>query len=238
MSPQPTRALLSHDTQTITVLKQAWTERLRPILVINKIDRIITELRLAPIEAHHHLVQLVEQVNAVMGSFFAAERLDDHERWQAGREARLQSKKQHAQDDLANQANSSTQTNGHVASTENEDELYVDETDDEDIYFAPELGNVIFASAVDGWAFRLDQFAHLHSVRLGIQADRLRRVLWGDFYLDPKSKRVVSRKYLAQTKKSLKPLFVQFVLENIWAVYDCVILNPSVLVRCFRVSGV
>jgi ribosome assembly protein 1 len=49
-------------------------------------------------------------------------------------------------------------------------------------------------------------------------------VLWGDFYLDPKTKRVVSHKHLRG--RSLKPLFVQFVLENIWAVYDAVLLNP------------
>ncbi|EEB90252.1 hypothetical protein MPER_11558 [Moniliophthora perniciosa FA553] len=38
-------------TQTIAVLKQAWQDRLRPILVVNKFDRLITELQLAPVEA-------------------------------------------------------------------------------------------------------------------------------------------------------------------------------------------
>ncbi|KAJ7707159.1 hypothetical protein B0H16DRAFT_1633972, partial [Mycena metata] len=39
-------------TQTIAVLRQAWLDRLRPILVINKFDRLITELQLAPVEAY------------------------------------------------------------------------------------------------------------------------------------------------------------------------------------------
>ena len=68
-------------------MKQSWNEKLKPILVINKIDRLITELKLAPIEAHHHLVRLVEQVNAVIGSFYANERLEAQEKWEARRSA-------------------------------------------------------------------------------------------------------------------------------------------------------
>jgi ribosome assembly protein 1 len=30
----------------------------------------------------------------------------------------------------------------------------MEELDDSDIYFDPAVGNVIFASAIDGWAFR------------------------------------------------------------------------------------
>ena len=202
-------------------MKQAWTEQLKPILVINKIDRLITELRLAPIEAHHHLIQLVEQVNAVMGGFFASERLDDEERWHEERAKRLSAKKEATADLMTEQAN---QANGTETPTEADNEQSrFDERDDEDIYFAPETGNVIFASAVDGWAFRINNFSQLHARRLGIKEANLRQVLWGDFYLDPKNKRVLARKHLA--KRNLKPMFVQFVLENIWAIYENVTLE-------------
>lgn len=197
--------------QTITVLRQAWQDRLRPILVINKFDRLVTELKLAPIEAYHHLSQLIEQVNAVMGSFFAGERMEDDLRWREERERRLAEKKE----SLANEVD---------AVVNDADEFQ--EKDDEDIYFAPEKGNVIFASAVDGWGFRVGKFAHLYAVKLGMKETILRTVLWGDFYLDPKTKRVISHKHLRG--RPLKPLFVQFVLENIWAVYDAVALNPYV----------
>ncbi|KAI0826878.1 translation elongation factor 2 [Trametes gibbosa] len=197
-------------TQTITVLRQAWQDRLRPILVINKFDRLITELRLSPIEAYHHLAQLIEQVNAVMGSFFASERMEDDLRWREEREKRLAAKKE----SYAEQ----------IDATVNEEDEY-QEKDDEDIYFAPERGNVVFASAVDGWGFRIGKFAHLYAVKLGIKEANLRTVLWGDFYLDPKTKRVISYKHLRG--RSLKPLFVQFVLDNIWAVYDAVVTNPN-----------
>ncbi|KAH8104488.1 translation elongation factor 2 [Cristinia sonorae] len=197
-------------TQTITVLHQAWQDRLKPILVINKFDRLITELKLAPVEAYHHLVQLIEQVNAVMGSFFAGERMGDDLRWREERERRLAEKRE----TLAEEVD---------AIVNDADEFQ--EKDDEDIYFAPEKGNVIFASAMDGWGFRVGKFAHLYAVKLKMKEANLRQVLWGDFYLDPKTKRVISHKHLRG--RTLKPLFVQFVLENIWAVYDAVSLNPD-----------
>lgn len=203
-------------------------ERLKPILVINKLDRIITELKLAPIEAHHHLTQLVEQVNAVMGSFHASERMEDDLRWREERARRLAQKKEKQQEQAVGQANvdaeaSTSSSNGNTANEEEDDGEIYEEKDDEDIYFAPEQGNVIFASAIDGWAFRISQFAQIHAKRLGIKETNLRQVLWGDFYLDPKTKRVLGRKHLG--KRSLKPMFVQFVLENLWQVYDSVIMN-------------
>ncbi|TFY69537.1 hypothetical protein EVJ58_g334 [Rhodofomes roseus] len=196
--------------QTITVLRQAWQDRLRPVLVINKFDRLITELKLSPLEAYQHLSQLIEQVNAVMGSFFASERMEDDLRWREERERRLKEKKEsHAEE---------------VDAAINEADDF-QERDDEDIYFAPEKGNVIFASAIAGWGFRIGKFAHLYAVKLGIKEAKLRTVLWGDFYLDPKTKRVISHKHLRG--RALKPLFVQFILDNIWAVYDAVLINPN-----------
>ena len=52
----------------------------------------------------------------------------------------------------------------------------------------------------------------------------MRRALWGDYYFDPKTKKAIGSKHLAG--RPLKPIFVKFVLENIWAVYDAVVLNP------------
>lgn len=189
-------------TQTIAVLRQAWMDKLKPLLVINKMDRLITELKLSPSEAYHHISQLIEQVNAVMGSFYASERMEDDLRWREEREKRLAARKEQQGEDL------------------DDDEEY-EEKEDEDIYFAPDRGNVLFASAIDGWAFRLGKFARLYAEKLKIKEGNLRRVLWGDWYLDPKTKRVAGRKKLAG--RNLKPMFVQFVLENIWRVYDTVL---------------
>lgn len=48
--------------QTHVVLRQAWLENIRPCLVLNKIDRLITELKYSPAEAHFHLQQILEKV--------------------------------------------------------------------------------------------------------------------------------------------------------------------------------
>ena len=39
-------------TQTIAVLRQAWVERVQPCLVLNKIDRLITDLMVNPLSNH------------------------------------------------------------------------------------------------------------------------------------------------------------------------------------------
>ncbi|ORY32585.1 translation elongation factor 2 [Naematelia encephala] len=211
-------------TQTVAVLRQAWIDRLRPLLVINKMDRLITELKLSPSEAYHHLSQLIEQVNAVMGSFYASERMEDDLRWREERERRLARR---------------LERQGDVLDDTGEDEATTyEEKEDEDLYFAPERGNVLFASAIDGWAFRLGKFARLYAEKLGIKEVNLRRVLWGDWYLDPKTKRVLGRKRLAG--RNLKPMFVQFVLENIWRVYNTVLgdYNPDAVTKIVNALSV
>ncbi|KAF2733593.1 elongation factor 2 [Polyplosphaeria fusca] len=200
-------------SQTVTVLRQTWIEKLKPLLVINKMDRLITELKMSPGEAYVHLSKLLQQVNAVMGSFYQGERMDDDLRWRERMEEKLNA----AADERETAGPSSVVENGDSIDTTNTPAEY-EEMDDEDIYFAPENNNVIFSSAIDGWAFTVKQFAGLYERKLGIKRSVLEKVLWGDFYLDPKSKRVLGPKHLKG--RNLKPMFVQLVLENIWAVYE------------------
>ncbi|KAI5807147.1 P-loop containing nucleoside triphosphate hydrolase protein [Geopyxis carbonaria] len=205
-------------SQTVTVLRQSWIEHIKPILVINKLDRLITELQLSPEEAFDRLLKLVEQVNAVMGSFFAGERMEEDLRWREKLEERIAAAKENQADVEVPGSESDTGVN---TPAENEFE----EKDDEDIYFAPEKHNVIFASAYDGWAFTIRQFAGIFEKKLGFKKSLLEKVLWGKFYFDPKSKRVLSEKHLKGRK--LKPMFVQLVLDNIWAVYQSTVLNKD-----------
>jgi len=199
-------------SQTVTVLRQTWIEKLKPLLVINKMDRLITELKMSPGEAHTHLSKLLEQVNAVMGSFYQGERMEDDLRWREKMEERL-----NAASEKTDTRSSSMAESGDGIDMTNTPAEY-EEKDDEDIYFAPEKNNVIFGSAIDGWAFTVRQFASLYEKKLGIKRSILEKVLWGDFYLDPKTKRVLSSKHLKG--RHLKPMFVQLVLDNVWAVYE------------------
>ncbi|KAK4994972.1 Cytoplasmic GTPase/eEF2-like protein (ribosomal biogenesis) [Elasticomyces elasticus] len=213
-------------SQTVTVLRQTWVEKLKPLLVINKMDRLITELKMSPGEAYTHLGRLIEQVNAVMGSFFQGERMEDDLRWRERVEERVRAAKAQTEaQDTTNGADSARQPKQSSEIRQDEDGVVMsstpaeyEEKDDEDIYFAPENNNVIFSSAIDGWAFTPRQFAGLYEKKLGIKRSVLEKVLWGDFYLEPKTKRVLGSKHLKG--RHLKPMFVQLVLENIWAVYE------------------
>lgn len=206
-------------SQTVTVLRQTWVEHLKPLLVINKVDRLITELRMTAGEAYIHLSKLLEQVNAVIGSFFQGERMEEDLQWRERVEEKVAAaaakEKEKAERKAARSTLSSQQTDSITTSgTDGEFE----ERDDEDLYFAPEKNNVIFSSAVDGWAFTVRQFASLYEKKLGLKRSVLEKVLWGDFYLEPKTKRVLGSKHLRG--RALKPMFVQLVLDNIWAVYE------------------
>ncbi|EAY10365.1 Elongation factor Tu GTP binding domain containing protein [Trichomonas vaginalis G3] len=50
--------------QTELVLRCAFNNNLKPILVINKVDRLFTELDLSPEDAELHLEQLLQEINA------------------------------------------------------------------------------------------------------------------------------------------------------------------------------
>jgi len=50
--------------QTETVLKQALRERVKPILFINKVDRLIRELKLTPEQMQERFVKIINEVNA------------------------------------------------------------------------------------------------------------------------------------------------------------------------------
>ncbi|XP_056115098.1 elongation factor-like GTPase 1 [Rhinichthys klamathensis goyatoka] len=185
--------------QTQVVLRQAWLENIRPVLVINKIDRLIVELKLTSQEAYAHLQKILEQVNAVTGTLFTSKVLEER----AEKNAEAQS-----------------------SCTENDsgDQVYdwsagLEETDDSDLYFSPDRGNVVFASAIDGWGFRIHQFAEMYSQRMGIRFWVLLKTLWGDFYLNAKAKKIMK----GAQSKGKKPLFVQLVLDNIWSMYDAVV---------------
>lgn len=62
--------------QTNTVLRQALSERVKPVLVLNKIDRAILEQKLEPEELYARLCRTIESVNAVI-SIYSDEKLGE-----------------------------------------------------------------------------------------------------------------------------------------------------------------
>ncbi|KAJ3808074.1 translation elongation factor 2 [Lentinula aff. lateritia] len=182
-------------TQTTSLLRQAYQDQLTPILVLNKIDRMIMELKLTPEEAYERLARVVEDVNVVMGGLWGGERMKKAD----------------------NDTDTGVDAAGGVTTKD-------DEEDDSGIYFDPAQGNVIFASAIDSWGFRPSHFARIFARKLFAEQINLKKVMWGEWYFDTKSKRVVGAK---GKRPGMKTLFVQIVLENLWQVYDAVIGNPN-----------
>ena len=56
-------------SQTETVLRQALQERIMPVLMINKMDRAIVELKLEPEECYQNFARIVESVNVFISSY-------------------------------------------------------------------------------------------------------------------------------------------------------------------------
>nr|KYP40710.1 Elongation factor 2 [Cajanus cajan] len=127
--------------QTHAVLRQCWIERLTPCLVLNKLDRLITELKLTPSEAYTRLSRIVHEVNGIVSAYKSEKYLSDVDSLLAG------------------------------ASTS----------------------------------------------ELGASVNALQRALWGAKFYNPKTKMIVGKKGVGANKK---PMFVQFVLEPLWQVYQ------------------
>ncbi len=187
--------------QTVTVLRAALEHAVRPVLVLNKIDRLFVELSLSPMEAYRHIQMVIEQVNVIMGVREVEQMME---------EATLR--------DGAQEQSSSDWTL---------DESVTKGGRTESGFFSPELGNVAFASAVDGWAFRITDFAKIFFQSVfGISERVLQRTLWGDYYLQQKTKRI-ARKKASEVSTKAEPMFSKFIMASIHAVYDGVLSTQN-----------
>lgn len=63
-------------TQTTTVLRQALQDRVRPVLVINKMDRLLFELKIPPEEVYLKLLKMINDVNQLIQDYQT-----DENRW-------------------------------------------------------------------------------------------------------------------------------------------------------------
>jgi len=56
-------------TQTETVVRQALEEKVKPVLYINKLDRLVKELRLSPQEVQNRLLQIIQDFNKLIEEY-------------------------------------------------------------------------------------------------------------------------------------------------------------------------
>ena len=174
--------------QTHAVVRQALGEKVKLCLVINKIDRLIGELKMSSTEAYQRLLTIVHDVNGVVSAFTSEKYIES------------QDENQEVDFDPAN------------------------EVDDDHFLFSPSKGNVAFACALEGWAFRLNDFAKMYARKLSCKAESLQKALWGKYTYNSKSKKVTKIKASEEHKK---PMFVQMVLDPIWQSYQILDLNEN-----------
>ena len=179
--------------QTHAVLRQCWIEKLSPCLVLNKIDRLICELRLSPLEAYTRLLRIVHEVNGIVSGYKSEKYLSDVDSVLAG-------------------------SLGEAGSGGGDESFEFVEDDEEDT-FQPQKGNVAFVCALDGWGFGIHEFAEFYASKLGASAATLEKALWGPRYFNPKTKMITGKKGVGGGSKA-RPMFVQFVLEPLWQVYQ------------------
>jgi ribosome assembly protein 1 len=95
---------------------------------------------------------------------------------------------------------------------------------EDEYFFSPLKGNVVFASCNDNWAFTLDNFTELLAKTMGgANPAKVKQFLWGEYFLNPKDKKIVKKPV-----NNMHPnIFTQFSLKNIHAVYSAVKLEKD-----------
>ncbi|KUF90980.1 hypothetical protein AM588_10005189 [Phytophthora nicotianae] len=190
--------------QTHAVIRQAWKEGIRPCLVINKMDRLIFELQFSPMEAYQRLNRILEQANAVLSSMIRMDVLEKYDQ-----EASSEDQKNSTDDTEAVDADKIEITLDDEAISKETEQL------ENEMLFSPSNGNVIFASATDGWAFGIGYFAALYAKKLELPVRVMRQALWGEYYYNGKSKKIVSKPPTSNSQT----MFCSFILELIWTTY-------------------
>lgn len=56
--------------QTETVLRQALSERIKPVVIINKVDRALLELQIEKEELYQSFSRTIESVNVIISTYF------------------------------------------------------------------------------------------------------------------------------------------------------------------------
>ncbi|KAG5890224.1 hypothetical protein JTB14_028765 [Gonioctena quinquepunctata] len=156
--------------QTRESIKNAFEEHTQMILVLNKFDRLVVELKRDIDEIFQCILRVIEGCNAIVAELYQYEFSDSN----------------------------------------------VD-IEDTGLLFSPETGNVIFASAIDGWGCTTKQIAKMFVGLVKHETvDSLNEKMWNfDFYID--SKKEIKTGAIDKKKTNL---FVQFFLKTIFHIYE------------------
>jgi U5 small nuclear ribonucleoprotein component len=145
--------------QTEKILRHAVAEGQHILLCINKMDRLILELKMPPADAYFKLRHTIEGVNTIISSCGSPQRV------------------------------------------------------------SPELGNVVFSSAAQGWSFTLASFAKIYG-QLAANGgswdeEGFAQRLWGDVFYNPSTRKFQRKQRDTEATRG----FVYFILEPLYKLY-------------------
>lgn len=205
--------------QTRAVLRQAWMEKVKPVLVINKIDKLFTQLQLGPEEAYRQLLRTVEQVNLVLGELWIEQQILDAD---SAHMAKL--KVSSLNEDSSSSEGVTFDVDAEDAASivdkvEGAAEVEEEYKELEEFEFHPEKNNVVFASAFHGWGFSIEDFVEMYATKLKMNRKILRKTLWGEFYFNPKTRKIATRRPNANALT----MFASLVLSNIHQIYTAIV---------------
>jgi 116 kDa U5 small nuclear ribonucleoprotein component len=143
---------------TEKIIRHAVAEGQHIVLVLNKMDRLILELKIPPADAYFKLRHTIEEVNTIIASCGSSQRL------------------------------------------------------------SPEIGNVVFSSAAQGWSFTLSSFARKYGELSGSGSwdeKAFAQRLWGDIFFNPTTRKFQRKQQDTEAVRG----FVYFILEPLYKIY-------------------
>lgn len=164
-----------------------------------------------PLDAYIYLVNLLEKTNSLMGSLIVRDINLESEN-----KLKYKQKQKDSSSDLLTRNNSEE-------IIEIDMETLIQEKEDE-LYFSPDKGNVVFASAIDSWGFTLESFSEILTKTIGFKKEVITKLLWGDYYFNKANKKI----YKTPINSNSKPMFVEFVLNNIYKLYKLALVEKNI----------
>jgi ribosome assembly protein 1 len=207
-------------------LREAYINQLIPVLVINKIDRLHSELGLSPTEAYIRIRELVETINAASAAILiTAKQQQQHQ----------QQEQEHPQaydyDTLPVDTTNNNITTSTLDHTTTKDIIEDDEIQASLWNFDPSRGNVVFCSAIHGWGFTVPSLSRslFRSKKVfapKFKPPQIRQLLFSDVRYHAKTEKVIKWRHTQQHNHDqdqiYEPLFAQLALRPLWNIYDCV----------------
>jgi elongation factor 2 len=79
---------------------------------------------------------------------------------------------------------------------------------------SPDMETVYFGSGLHSWGFGIHTFARIYAKKLGIDEAVLKKKLWGDYFFDDETKKIV--KESTKNGKPLERTFCKFILQPVF----------------------